>query len=140
MRRSGIDVVRDRPSGTHFCNFYDSRKDLLDMLVSYFKAGLEDNEFCVWVVSEPLSEREAWNGLRAAVSDFDDYVSRRSIEVFDGRDRYLKGGAFDSNRVMTAWNEKLDRALDCGYAGLRGSGTPLGYRRRTGELFRNTNS
>jgi len=34
------------------------------MLLSYFKAGLEDNEFCVWVVSEPLSEREAWDGLR----------------------------------------------------------------------------
>ena len=64
----------DRPWGTHFCNFYESRKDLLDMLLSYFKAGLEDNEFCVWVVPEPVSEREAWDGLRAAVPDFDDYA------------------------------------------------------------------
>jgi hypothetical protein len=55
------------------------------MLLSYFKAGLEDNEFCVWVISEPVSEREAWDGLLAAVPDFDDYVSKRSIEVFDGR-------------------------------------------------------
>ena len=53
----------DRTWGTHFCNFYESRKDLLDMLLSYFKAGLEDNEFCVWVLSEPLSERVAWDGL-----------------------------------------------------------------------------
>jgi MEDS: MEthanogen/methylotroph, DcmR Sensory domain len=75
------------------------------MLVSSFKAGLEENEFCVWVVSEPLSEREAWDGLRKAVPEFDDYVSNRSIEP----------------RVMTAWNEKIDRALDRGYAGLGGS-------------------
>ncbi len=66
MRRSGISVVGDRPWGTHFCNFYESRKDLLGMLVSYFKAGLEDNEFCVWVLSEPLSEKDAWEGLRGS--------------------------------------------------------------------------
>jgi hypothetical protein len=50
------------------------------MLLSYFKAALEDNEFCVWVVSEPLSEREAWDGLREAMPDFDHYLSKRSIE------------------------------------------------------------
>jgi len=83
--------------GNAFLHFYESRKDLLDMLLSYFKAGLldmllsyfkaglEDNEFCVWVVSEPLSEREAWDGLREAVPEFDHYLSKRSIEVFDGQ-------------------------------------------------------
>ena len=135
MRRSGNDVVGDRPWGTHFCNFYESGKDLLDMLLSYFKAGLEDNEFCVWVVSEPLSERVAWDALRAAIPDFDDYVSKRSIEVFDGRDWYMKGGTFDSNRVMSAWNEKLDRALDRGYLGLRGTGNTAWLQKKDWKAF-----
>ena len=135
MRRSGNDVVGDRPWGTHFCNFYESGKDLLDMLLSYFKAGLEDNEFCVWVVSEPLSERVAWDALRATIPDFDDYVSKRSIEVFDGRDWYMKGGTFDSNRVMSAWNEKLDRALDRGYAGLRGTGNTAWLQKKDWKAF-----
>jgi C4-dicarboxylate-specific signal transduction histidine kinase len=135
MRRSGISVVGDRPWGTHFCNFYESRKDLLGMLVSYFKAGLEDNEFCVWVLSEPLSEKDAWEGLREAVPEFDDYASRRSIEVFDGRDWYLKGGAFDSSRVMTAWNEKIDRAMDRGYAGLRGTGNTAWLQNKDWKAF-----
>ncbi len=135
MRRSGISVVGDRPWGTHFCNFYESGKDLFHMLLSYFKAGLEDNEFCVWVVSEPLSEREAWDGLREAVPDFDQYLSKRSIEVFDGHDWYLKGGIFDSNRVMTAWNEKLDRALDRGYSGLRGTGNTAWLQKKDWKAF-----
>ena len=134
-RRSGIDVVGDRPWGTHFCNFYESKKDLLDMLVSFFKAGLEDNEFCVWVLSEPLSEQEAWDGLREAVPEFDHYRSKRSIEIFDGRDWYLKGGTFDSNRVMTSWNEKLDRALDRGYAGLRGTGNTAWLQKKDWNAF-----
>lgn len=135
MRRSGIDVVGDRPWGTHFCNFYESGKDLLDMLVSYFKAGLEENEFCVWVVSEPLSEQEVWDGLRQAVPDFDHYLSKRSIEVFDGRAWYLKGGAFDSKRVLTAWDEKIDRALDRGYAGLRASGNTAWLHKKDWSAF-----
>lgn len=135
MRRSGISIVGDRPWGTHFCNFYDSRSDLLDMLLSYFKAGLEDNEFCVWVLSEPLSERDAWDGLRAAVPEFDQYLSKRNIEVFDGRDWYLKDGTFDSSRVMTSWNEKLDRALDRGYAGLRGTGNTAWLQKKDWKAF-----
>jgi signal transduction histidine kinase len=135
MRSSGISVVGERPWGTHFCSFYESGRDLLNMLVSYFKAGLENNEFCVWVVSEPLSERDAWDGLRNNVREFDHYVSRRSIEVFDGRDWYLKGGVFDSTRVIGAWNEQLDRALDKGHAGLRGSGNTAWLQKKDWKAF-----
>ena len=135
MRSSGIGVVGDRPWGTHFCSFYESKRDLLAMLVSYFKAGLENDEFCVWVVSEPLSERDAWDGLRNAVPEFEDYVSKRSIEVFDGREWYLKGGVFDSTRVVAAWNEKVDRALDYGHAGLRGSGNAAWLQRKDWKAF-----
>ena len=105
------------------------------MLVSYFKAGLENNEFCVWVVSAPLSERDAWDGLRNAVPEFEDYVSKRSIEVFDGREWYLKGGVFDSTRVVAAWNEKVDRALDCGHVGLRGSGNAAWLEKKDWRAF-----
>jgi signal transduction histidine kinase len=135
MRSSGIGVVGDRPWGTHFCSFYESKRDLLAMLVSYFKAGLENNEFCVWVVSDPLSERDAWDGLRNAVPEFEDYVSKRSIEVFDGRDWYLKGGVFDSTRVISAWNEKVDQALDCGHVGLRGSGNAAWLQKKDWRAF-----
>ena len=38
-RKSGIALVGDLPWGTHFCQFYRTRKDLLDILVPYFKAG-----------------------------------------------------------------------------------------------------
>ena len=105
------------------------------MMLSYFKAGLEDNDFCVWVVSEPLSEQEAWDELREAVPQFDHYLSKQSIEIFDGRDWYLKGGSFNSNRVMTSWNEKLDRALDRGYAGLRGTGNTAWLQKKDWKAF-----
>jgi hypothetical protein len=47
LRKSGIDIAGDVPWGTHICQFYDSKEDLADILIPYFKLGLENNEFCL---------------------------------------------------------------------------------------------
>ena len=122
LRNTGIGPVGYRPWGTHFCNFYATKTDLVEMLVPYFKAGLEYKEFCLWVVSEPLTEPEAWNALRETIPELDEYLADGSIEIFHAREWYLKHGSFDMERVIRAWNDKLSRALDRGYAGLRVSG------------------
>ncbi|HWX41586.1 MAG TPA: MEDS domain-containing protein [Blastocatellia bacterium] len=75
LRKTGISAVGDVPWGTHFCHFYEAKKDLLDTLVPYFKAGLEENEVCVWVIAEPLTEDEAREALRQAIPDLDRYVA-----------------------------------------------------------------
>ncbi len=46
-RKTAIGVVGNVPWGTHFCQFYKTKEDLIDILVPYFKAGLENNEFCI---------------------------------------------------------------------------------------------
>lgn len=122
LRKMGIDVVGDMPWGTHFCHLYETKENLLDTLVPYFKAGLEENEFCVWVISEPLTEEEASAALRQVIPNLDQYLSGQSIEIFVGPDWYLKEGLFDLNRVISVWNEKLDKALSRGYDGMRVSG------------------
>ena len=71
LRNSGIDIIGDVPWGTHFCQFYQTKKDLVDILVPYFKAGLENNEFCFWVTSQPLEVEDAIKALRKAVPDLD---------------------------------------------------------------------
>src|ERR1700730_17114518 len=122
LRKTGIDPVGDMPWGTNFCHFYETKDDLLDTLVPFFKCGLEDGEFCVWVVSEPLTEDDAWHALGRAVPGMARYLLDRSIEIFPAREWYLGGGKFDLQRVTSAWNEKLARALGKGYPGMRVSG------------------
>jgi len=122
MRKTGIDVVGEMPWGTHFCLFYETKDDLLGTLVPYCTAGLEAEEFCLWVVSEPVSVDEAKHALRGAVSDLDCHLAEHSLEIASARDWYLQGGTFDLKRVMGGWNEKLARALASGYAGVRVTG------------------
>jgi C4-dicarboxylate-specific signal transduction histidine kinase len=122
LRNTGIEPVGEMPWGTHFCHFYETRDDLLETLLPFFKAGLEAGEFCAWVVSEPLTEEGVWQALDRAVPRLDRYVSDRSIEVLQARDVYLAGGEIDLHRIIGNWGAKLERALSRGYEGIRVSG------------------
>ena len=135
LRKTGIGVVGDITWGTHFCSFYESKQDLLDTLVPYFKAGLGDREFCLWVIADPLTREEAWNALRLAVPDLDRYESDQSIELFTGEEWYLQGGTLDLNRTTNAWSEKLDQALARGYQGMRVSGDTCWLKNRDWQDF-----
>jgi PAS domain S-box-containing protein len=121
-RNTGIPVIGNVSWGTHFCQFYQTKEDLVDVLVPYFKAGLESNEFCMWVTSEPLNEKEAEEAMRKAVPDFDLYLKRGQIEIALHDEWYLKEGVFNLQRVLNAWINKLEQALANGYDGIRVTG------------------
>src|SRR5438128_825384 len=107
MRKSGIDVVGDMPWGTHICLFYETKADLLDTLVSYCKAGLESQEFCLWVVAPPVREEDAVHALRRIVPDIDRYMADGSIEIVAARDWYLQDGTLNLERVIQGWNKEV---------------------------------
>jgi len=122
LRQSGIDIVGHIPWGTHFCQFYQTQDDLVDILVSYFKAGIDNNEFCMWITAHPLTEKEAEAAMRKALPDFDRCRDRGQIEIVPYTEWYLKGGVFDSRRVLDGWVEKLADATQRGFSGLRLTG------------------
>jgi len=123
-RQSGISLVGELPWGSHFCQFYQTRQDLLDVLVPYFKAGLENNECCVWVTSDFLPAEEALQALEQGIPGFSDFQAKGQMEVFPYTDWYLIGAKFDLQRTLDMWMEKHDDALSKGFAGLRVSGNP----------------
>lgn len=135
LRRTGIKAIGDSPWGTHFCHFYETKEDLLDILVPYFTAGLESNELCVWVVSAPLTEKDVREGLGKAVPRFDEYLATRSLEILSAGDWYLEDGVFDLQRVTSRWMTKLGQALARGYDGLRGSGNTAWLERNHWDTF-----
>jgi PAS domain S-box-containing protein len=122
LRKSGIDVIGDVPWGTHFCQFYQTKEDLMDILVPYFKSGLENNELCVWVISQPLEVGEAKEALRRVVPDFDIYLEKGQIEIIPCTHENINEGVFGSENVIKGWVKKLDPVLAGGYEGLRTAG------------------
>ena len=135
LRRSGIEVIGSVPWGTHFCQFYHTKQDLIDILVPYFKAGLENNEFCMWITAEPLRTTGARAALRRAVPDLDLYIKKGQIEIIPHTKWYLLGGKFDDEQVLNGWVSKLEEALKRGYSGLRLTGNTFWLERNGWQAF-----
>ena len=123
IRKTGIDVVGDMVAwGAHFCLFYETKEDLLDTLISYCKSGLESEEYCLWIVAEPLTIEEARDALKGEVPDLDRHLADSRFELASARDWFLQGGTFDGKRLTAAWYEKLARVSARGYPGMRVTG------------------
>jgi hypothetical protein len=123
-RDSGIALIGDLPWGSHFCQFYTTKKDLLDVLVPYFRAGIENNELCIWVTSDFLTREDALKAMKKSVPGFHEYLAKGQMEIFPCTDWYLKGGNFDLRRTLNMWMEKHNEALSRDFAGMRVSGNP----------------
>jgi PAS domain S-box-containing protein len=119
LRYSGIEIIGDTLWGTHLCNFYDTKQDLLDILVPYFKTGLENNEYCLWITSAPITVEEATDSLRKTIPNFDNYLIKQSIEILPHKDWFLKNGSFDPEGVINEWYAKLKQAISMDYTGMR---------------------
>ena len=132
---SGIDAVGPLPWGTHFCQFYEERQDLLDTLVPYFAAGLGNDEACMWVTSDPLSVEGVTSALRDRVPDLDDRLADRQIEILAHEDWYRQGDVFDAERVLQHWVDRQNRALDRGFKGFRLTGNTAWLERSGWDNF-----
>jgi signal transduction histidine kinase len=119
---SGIPAIGDIPWGSHFCNFYATAEDLADSLVPFFKAGLEHNEKCLWVTSEPFGVEDAKTALRNAVPRLEEYLQEGRIDIIDHRDWYLRSGETQAEDVLQGWVDRKEQALASGRSGLRLTG------------------
>ena len=123
MRKTGLRVLGDVQWGRHVAIFYETKQDLLEICVPFLKAGLESDELCVWVIAEPLTEKDAWAALGDAVPGLDRYRADRRIEIVQSQTWYFTGDSPDLQKVARGWEAKLADALSRGYQGVRVAAT-----------------
>jgi signal transduction histidine kinase len=122
-RKTGISAMGDMPWGTHFCQFYQTKQDLLDLLIPYFIAGLENNELCLWMTYPPLYDAEPQEELIRAFPAATLHLSKGDLEIVPYSGWYLHNGAFNPSKAVQVLNEKLEQALAKGYDGMRVNGS-----------------
>jgi signal transduction histidine kinase len=135
LRQTGIGVVGDVPWGTHFFLFHETKEDLIDACVPYFEAGLASRELCIWGIADPLTEEEVRYCLKYAIPGFEEHFENRDIEIVRGREWYMTGDDLDLEKVTKGWKQKMDRALNGGYAGLRLSADTAWLEKRDWKEF-----
>jgi signal transduction histidine kinase len=135
LRQTGIGVVGDVPWGTHFFLFHETKQDLIDACAPYFQAGLQTRELCIWAIADPLTEEEVRYYMKHSIPGFEDHFEKRNIEIVRGREWYMTGDELDLEKVTRGWKQKMDRALNGGYAGLRLSADTAWLDKRDWKTF-----
>jgi DNA-binding CsgD family transcriptional regulator len=136
LRRTGILPLDLLPWGAHICLFYETPEDLIDANVGYFRAGLADNEYCLWALSDEIGRVQAIAALRETIADFDDHLAGGAIELVPGGDWYHGADAFDLKRNMGSLDAKLNEALSRGFVGIRASGYAFWMKSQHWRAFR----
>jgi two-component system, sensor histidine kinase PdtaS len=120
--RSALKSLDRLQWGDHVCQFFHTANDLSEILVPYFKTGLERNEACVWVTSSPYPTAKVISDMRAAVSDFDHRVAAGQIQIVGHDEWYTRHGALNPTETIQDWLSRKETAIGSGYAGLRITG------------------
>lgn len=128
MRRIGIPGIDGVTWVDHICVFFYSKTELLRLTVPYIKAGLEDDEFCMWITGEPVNEVEAFQALEQVLPNAADYVAQKQLEILPHSQWYLSSGVFDGDIVVHNWLSKARYAEAKGFAGIRITGNPFWLR------------
>jgi DNA-binding CsgD family transcriptional regulator len=130
LRDTGLEAVGEVAWGSHFCVFYETKKDLLEIVVPFFKAGLKANEFCLWIVanSEWLTINEAKAVLHESVPDIDRLLKNGNIEIVPYYKWFLTGRAVNVHKAITRFRQKVGEAAKKGFSGTRLTGSPAWMR------------
>jgi signal transduction histidine kinase len=121
LRDTGIEILGSLPWSAHLSLFYAARSDLVDTIVSFFRAGVESDELCAWRWTVPAIRRAVEAGLRKALPNYDRLVARGSIVFIDARP-WHRAKRFDPAALVGAWEELVERAGREKYDGLRACG------------------
>ena len=124
----GIPGIEKADWGEHSCVFFYTKDDLLNLTVPYIKAGLEDNEFCMWITGDPITHNDAFRALEQVLPDAHQYLVKKQLEILPHSQWYLSSGIFDPAIVLRSWLSKAEHAQAKGFAGLRITGNPFWLR------------
>src|SRR6266545_3674100 len=106
IRRIGIKGIGPASWGEHLCAFYSARADLLELVVPFIKAGLEDNEFCMWITGGPINSLEAYQALESVVPNLHHYLSAKHLEIVPYKQWYLSNGTFHPETALKNWSSR----------------------------------
>ncbi|MGH8094479.1 MAG: MEDS domain-containing protein [Chthoniobacterales bacterium] len=124
-RETGLKAIGRLPWGTHFCVFYETKRDLLEILVPYFRAGLTTNELCLWVVApfEFLSVANARKALRPSLPNFDRHLETGQLTIVPHAKWFATRDGIAPASAIERFRRKVQEAKRRGLEGCRVNGS-----------------
>ncbi len=118
-RESGITEIGNIPWGTHISYFYYSIQDIIHPLVSYFRAGLKNNESCFLLTSNSDSKIELLNHLEKSIKNFPTHIKSKQFTILEYKNLFFQEIDKYNSKILEKWLDYYNNAKNEGYEGLR---------------------
>ena len=69
------------PQSSQLSAVYSDIEELTELLVAYFKQGIERGDYCLWTVTNALEVKKAKNELEKAGMDVEKYLTSSQLEI-----------------------------------------------------------
>lgn len=107
--------------GEHVCGFYRDKEEEYAIVVSFFHAGLLNNEKCIYILDDS-GRRDVVQAFKKRDIDIEKFIKSGQFELLSSEETYHKGGYFDPDRMVELLRQNEEMAVKEGYRGLRVSG------------------
>jgi signal transduction histidine kinase len=136
LRDSGINIVGQIPWGTHFCYFYYSVEDLLNLLLPYIVKGLISNEICIWITSNEINVDDAndliINELNGGLSKVN---LKEQLKIIDYNNFFFENQSISDENPIKLLDKFLENRVAHKYEGIRITGDTNWLRKGDFEDF-----
>ena len=122
MQHWELSSVHTLKPGMHLYQFYHEAQDYFEILTAYFRAGLIQDEACLWLVPDSFGVAKAYEMMKSVVMDLDIYRDRGSFKILSANDWYLTQGRFDEEKSMQNAAQAVAAAKALGHKVVRGAG------------------
>lgn len=106
---------------SHICAFFDSREEQYEVLLPYFREGLDNNEEVVTIL-ESYTHPDHYARLSAAGMPLRETIASGQLKVLASESTYLKGSTFASERMFNMLEQVLVNAQNGPYGAVRTCG------------------
>lgn len=122
---SGIPIIGRLSWGTHFCKFFETFNDLTDILIPYFKTGLDNNELCIWINDEEVNSVQT--ALLHAIPNLKEKIAQGQMLFFEREICFKNANAQTAAPLLANLIALEKRALEQGFNGVRIAGSPTNF-------------
>jgi hypothetical protein len=120
--KQSVTLCGETLSGSrHICAFFDSREEQYDILMPYFKEGLNNEEEVITIL-EGHTHTDHCNRLCNAGIAVEETITNGQLKVLASEDTYLQGSAFAAERMYNMLEQVLMNAQNGPYGTVRTCG------------------
>ncbi|WP_424353723.1 MEDS domain-containing protein [Methanosarcina mazei] len=105
------------PQSSQLSAVYSDIEELTELLVSYFKQGIERGEYCLWTVTDALEEERVKKELEKADVSVEKYLTSFQLEIIN-TGTLSKGSPLPESAVKELMKEKSEKAFSEGFPAL----------------------